>query len=95
MCIHTFGKRLQSESPSHCFLPIPLPPDCMRALATATALPVKAMPQNYCQLAKRIKGMEKIIKPHTEAEKGMVATLCIVLQVHECFILGKLALGSV
>lgn len=30
-----------------------------------------------------------------EAEKGMVATLCIVLQVHESFILGTLALGSV
>lgn len=30
-----------------------------------------------------------------EAENGMVATLCIVLQVNESFVLGKLALESV
>lgn len=53
------------------------------------------MPQNHCQLAKGIKGMEKkIIKPHMEIAKWVVATLCInpSREWNQGFMLGKLRL---
>lgn len=59
VCIHNSSKRLQYNSSSYCFLPIPLPPDCRGPWLPTTTLPVKAMPHNHCQLAKGIKGIEK------------------------------------